>query len=174
MEPSCLTVIVAIVFPEDLSSARHLTPAGAAGESVAVGSRISCLPSHFAVGTMPLAPSPRVCSTPVTCPTAHSFASPTSSPTLADAAARSRTPKNCGIATAERMPMIATTIISSIRVKPWAKPLRPLSAIRRLISSFCCIRRLELVMGPWVEFMQYRRCVLIGPQESAEIFLTLC
>ena len=60
--------------------------------------------------------------------------------------------------------MIATTIISSIRVKPWARPLRPCLVIRRLSRSFCCIRRVELVMGPWVGFLQYRRSVFPGLQ----------
>ena len=44
--------------------------------------------------------------------------------------------------------MIATTIINSIKVKPLANPLRPFLAMRLLISSFCCIRRVELVIGP--------------------------
>ena len=50
---------------------------------------------------------------------AHSFPTPTASPTAAPAAAAARAPRNCGRATADRIPTIATTIISSIRVKPF-------------------------------------------------------
>ena len=50
--------------------------------------------------------------------TAHSLARPTVSPTLALASARSRALRNWGNATAESKPMIATTIISSTKVKP--------------------------------------------------------
>jgi len=48
---------------------------------------------------------------------AHSFANPVFSPIIAPAAAALRASRYLGIATAARMPTIATTIINSIRVK---------------------------------------------------------
>lgn len=49
---------------------------------------------------------------------AHSLARPMASPTAAPAEAAARAPRKLGRATAERIPTIATTIISSMRVKP--------------------------------------------------------
>ena len=65
------------------------------------------------VGTTGAAPAP-----PETRNEAHSLAIPTASPTAEPAAAALLAPRKFGRATAERMPTIATTIISSIRVKP--------------------------------------------------------
>ena len=48
----------------------------------------------------------------------HSLERPTSSPTFALASARSRVLRNWGKATADNRPIIATTIMSSTRVKP--------------------------------------------------------
>lgn len=132
---------------------RHTIPTGAFAIPAAT-SVMSAPPIQPNGGTgapvIPLVPTLITCVVLVTWPTEHSLASPTNSPTLAPAAARSRTVKNWGMATAERTPIIATTIINSIKVKPWASPLRPFLAMRLLISSFCCIRRVVLVMSPWV------------------------
>jgi hypothetical protein len=61
--------------------------------------------------------------------TAHSLARPTASPIFDLESARLRAPRNWGKATAERRPMIATTIMSSTRVKPRA-PIDKLSDIK--------------------------------------------
>ena len=61
----------------------------------------------------------------------HSLERPTSSPTFALASARSRVLRNWGKATADNRPIIATTIMSSTRVKPCLiRPWRFLSCWR--------------------------------------------
>jgi hypothetical protein len=61
---------------------------------------------------------------------AHSFAKPRPSPIRAPAWAAVRALRNCGSATAERMPTMATTIMSSTKVKPLATICR----VRRVRS----------------------------------------
>jgi len=98
---------------------RHLTPAAPAAKLLE-----TTVPEapvlHVIVGppvaTVGAAPTP-----PETRKVAHSLAIPMASPTAEPAAAAFLACRKFGRVTAERMPTIATTIISSIRVKPFCR-----------------------------------------------------
>lgn len=76
---------------------------------------LSAVPPGFATGVATASAS--------TWKAAHSPALPRTSAILVLASARSRRPTYWGMATVDRIPMIATTIISSTRVKPLLREL---------------------------------------------------
>jgi hypothetical protein len=82
---------------------------------------------------------------------AHSLPSPITSPTAADKAAELREPKYWGRATAARSPMMATTIISSTKVKPFAAlGFELLSSRKRLRSWSLNFVLREFICGYWM------------------------
>jgi len=125
ISPAVLTVTeTAVLPPGDDVTSRHLMPE--AFERMALLKVDAALVEHVPSDDVGVSPRP-----PAATKTAHSLATPTTSPALAPASALSLTLRYLGMAIAARMPTMATTIISSISVKPLARPLR----CRRVRSS---------------------------------------
>jgi len=127
--PLELTVTFAALLPDVDVALRHRIPTGPAFH---VPETEPPLEAQLTVteATVPgAAPMP-----PEAANVAHSLARPMISPTLDPAKAELRAWRYWGKATAERMPMTATTIISSTKVKPLAMPLRCLLSVRRRVS----------------------------------------
>lgn len=117
MVPFPSIVIVAVLFAEVEVPARQRMPAGPAVHlavyvppvAASQGFGFSTPAAAGGLGAPPMSEAANV---------AHSLASPSASPMAAPAWAAFRACRYCGSATAERMPITATTIISSTNVNP--------------------------------------------------------
>jgi hypothetical protein len=147
-------------------SVRHLTPTAPEGKFFT---------------TLPALPTPQVTPPPdgavptsVIKKVAHSLARPRASPTAAPAAAAERAPKKLGSATAERMPITATTIISSTRVKPFCMGF---FFSRSFLSSSSCTRvlRVDCTAGMLETDLSIRGGSALanptGPEPKLRVFL---
>lgn len=136
------------VSPDPLVTVRQRRPPASPDVQLRAKTR-SAVPVGQAAETVPPVPVATVgCDPmpPVALKVAHSLACPSSSPMAAPAAAAFRAPMYCGRATADRMPITATTIISSTKVKPSTPFWRFRSArcmSRRILNEACarfCVR----------------------------------
>lgn len=137
--PLSATEMTAFVSPATDVSARHLTPLTPVGQVkvVTVDVPVAAVRHAPAIVKLALEVVPGAAPTPEAVMVAHSLATPSASPTAEPARAASRAPRNWGSATADRMPTIATTIISSTRVKPFC---RGFFFCRSFFSSSSCRR----------------------------------
>ena len=112
---------------------KHLTPE--APEAKLREITVPVAPTAQVIVGPPTTVAGEVPTPPVKMNAPHSFATPIASPTAEAAAAAFRACRKLGRATAERMPTIATTLINSIKVKPfWIGLL--LSCRLRIRASF--------------------------------------